>query len=173
MEWLAKISLPLVTLLDVSGKAILALLGGRGDDDEKVSEQEIHHLVREAKTAGVLEPGEKEMIASVMRLGDRPVGAVMTPRPEVNVIDLSDDPKTMRETLAKSRHSRLPVCDGDRDHPIGVLQAKDILAAYMRDETPDFRSLVREVPVIPATVDARDVLAILKRAFGAHGTCAR
>ncbi len=164
MDLLAKISLPLVVVLDISGKLLLTLLGRRGEAEERISEEEIHHLVQQAESAGVLEPGEKEMIAGVMRLGDRPVGAVMTPRTEVDVINLNDDPKAIREMLAQSPHSRLPVSDGDRDRPIGVLQAKDILAAYLRDQTPDFRALVREVPIIPASVDARDVIAILKAA---------
>ena len=162
MVLLAKISLPLVFLLDMSGKAILILLGQGGDAEEKVSEDEIHSLVQEAETAGVLEPGEKEMIAGVMRLGDRAVGAVMTPRPEVDVIDLNDAPEAIRETFADSPHSRLPVSDGNRDDPIGIIQAKDLLAAYMRGEKPDIRSLVREAPVIPSSADARDVLAILR-----------
>ena len=164
MDLLAKISLPLVVVLDISGKLLLTLLGRRGEAEERISEEEIHHLVQQAESAGVLEPGEKEMIAGVMRLGDRPVGAVMTPRTEVDVINLNDDPKAIREMLAQSPHSRLPVSDGNRDRPIGVLQAKDILAAYLRDQTPDFRALVREVPIIPASVDARDVIAILKAA---------
>ncbi|TPQ36592.1 DNA-binding protein [Bradyrhizobium guangdongense] len=164
MDLLAKVSLPLVLLLDFSGKLILALLGRGGKAEETVSEDEIHHLVHEAETAGVLEPGEKEMIAGVMRLGDRPVGAVMTPRTEVDEIDLSDDPETIREIIAKSPHSRFPVSDGDRDEPIGVLQAKDLLIAYMNERTPDLRALVREAPSIPASADARDVLTILKAA---------
>ena len=79
-----------------------ALLGQGGDAQEKVSEDEIHSLVREAETAGVLEPGEKEMIAAVMRLSDRPVGAVMTPRPDVQIIDQRDDPEAIREAFASS-----------------------------------------------------------------------
>jgi putative hemolysin len=74
----------LVWLLDHSGKAILWILGHRGDAEEKVSEDEIHTLVVEAENAGVLEPGEKEMIAGVMRLGDLAVSAVITPRHEVD-----------------------------------------------------------------------------------------
>lgn len=162
MDFLARISMPLVVLLDVSGQFILALLGRSAEAEAKISEDEIHHVVREAEGAGVLEPGEKEMIAGVMRLGDRPVGAVMTPRTEVDEVDLNDDPKTIRATLAKSPHSRLPVTDGDRDRPIGILQAKDLLDSYLREERPDLRSRVREAPIIPASVDARDVLAILK-----------
>jgi putative hemolysin len=164
LDWLSRISLPLVFLLDLSGKLILALLGRGGPAEDKVSEDEIHHLVSEAEIAGVLEPGEKEMIAGVMRLGDRPVGAVMTPRTEVDEIDLNDDPDKIREIVSKSPHSRFPVTDGNRDQPIGVLQAKDMLVAYMHARTPDLRSLVREAPTIPASADARDVLTILKAA---------
>jgi putative hemolysin len=164
MDLLARISLPLVVLLDVSGKIILALLGRSGAAEEKISEDEIHHVVKEAESAGVLEPGEKEMIAGVMRLGDRPVGAVMTPRTEVDEIDLNEDLAAIREIFAKSVHSRWPVSDGDRDRPIGILQAKDLMVAYMHAREPDLRSLVREAPVIPSSADARDVLAILKTA---------
>lgn len=164
MHVLARVSLPLVFLLDLSGKLILTLLGRGGKAEEKVSEDEIHHLVSEAESAGVLESGEKEMIAGVMRLGDRPVGAIMTPRTEVDEIDLSDAPDIIQAIIAKSPHSRFPASDGDRDKPIGVLQAKDLLVAYMNERTPDLRALVREAPSIPASADARDVLAILKAA---------
>jgi putative hemolysin len=164
MDWLAKISLPLVVLLDLSGRFILALLGRGRSVEEMISEDEIHHLVNEAANAGVLEPGEKEMIAGVMRLGDRPVGAVMTPRTDVDEVDLNDEPSRIRDVISKSPHSRFPVSDGDRDRPIGVLQAKDLLVAHMQERTPDLRGLVREAPIIPASADARDVLAILKAA---------
>jgi putative hemolysin len=162
MTLLAKISSPLVTLLDVSGKALLWLLGHRGKKEEKVTEDEIRTLIVEAENAGVLEPGEKEMIAGVMRLGDRPVGAVMTPRRDVNMIDLTDDFDAIREAFSESPHSRLPAHEGDRDHPVGIVQAKDLLDAYMSGGSPDIRQLVRHAPVIPESADARDVVAILK-----------
>ena len=160
MVLLAKISSPLVWLLDHSGKAVLWLLGQRGDADEKVSEDEIRTLVVEAENAGVLEPGEKEMIAGVMRLGDLPVRAVMTPRHEVSSIDLRDDARTIRAAFTTSSHSRLPVFDGDET--LGIVQAKDMLDVYLAGATPDIRELVREAPIIPETVDARDVVAILR-----------
>src|SRR5689334_11012549 len=101
LDRLARISLPLVVVLDVSGKIILALLGRSDTAEDRVSEDEIHHVVKEAESAGVLEPGEREMIAGVMRLGDRPVGAVMTPRGDVDAIDLKDSPAAIREMLLK------------------------------------------------------------------------
>src|SRR5262249_44010564 len=162
MNAMAKISLPLVWLLDRSGKALLWLLGHRGEAEERVSEEEIRTLVVEAENAGVLEPGEKEMIAGVMRLGDLPVGAVMTPRHEVSSIDLGDPPSEIHATLLKTSHSRAVVFDGDRDIALGIVQAKDLLDAYLSGKTPDIRSLVRQAPVIPETLDARDVIAILR-----------
>src|SRR5215208_4736932 len=162
MMLLAKVSLPLVWLLDRSGKALLWLVGHRGEAEEKVSEDEIRSLVVEAEHAGVLEPGEKEMIAGVMRLGDLPVGAVMTPRHEVSMINLADPAPTIYKALLNSNHSRFAVFEGNREHAVGIVQAKDMLDAYLAGQTPDIRQLIRNAPVIPESVDARDVIAILR-----------
>jgi len=162
MMLLANASLPLVWLLDRSGKLLLWLLGQRGDAEEKVSEEEIRTLVVEAENAGVLEPGEKEMIAGVMRLGDLPVAAVMTPRHEVDLIDLSAPEAEVVAAIRSSNYSRFPVCDGNRDQALGIVSAKEMLDAYLSEQTLDIRKLVREAPIIPETVDARDVIAILR-----------
>src|SRR5262245_46919378 len=162
MMMLAKVSSPAVWLLDRSGKALLWLLGQRGEASEKVSEDEIRTLVVEAENAGVLEPGEKEMIAGVMRLGDLPVGAVMTPRREVSMINLTDDFETVRSTLASSSHSRFVVFDQAADAAVGIVNAKDMLDCYLSEQAPDIAKLVRPVPVIPEFLDARDVVAILR-----------
>jgi putative hemolysin len=162
MMLLAKASLPLVWLLDRSGKGLLWLLGQRGEAEEKVSEEEIRTLVVEAENAGVLEPGEKEMIAGVMRLGDLPVAAVMTPRHEVAMIDLGESEADLAASIRSSKYSRLVVFDGNRDHVLGVVSAKELLDAYLSGGAPDIRKLVREAPIIPETVDARDVVAILR-----------
>lgn len=162
MVLLAKISWPLVWLLDRSGKALLWLLGQRGEAEEKVSEDEIRSLVVEAESAGVLEPGEKEMIAGVMRLGDLPVGAVMTPRHEVSMIDVTDPAPTTFKALLSSNHSRFVVFEGNREHAIGIVQAKDMLDAFLAGRSPDIRQLIRDASIIPESLDARDVVAILR-----------
>ena len=110
----------------------------------------------------MLEPGEKEMIAGVMRLGDAPVRAVMTPRREVDMINLSDGPDAIRQTITSSPHSRLPAFDDNPDDVLGVIQAKDMLHAYLKGEHIDIRSYIRTAPIIPDTIDARDVVNILK-----------
>jgi putative hemolysin len=162
MTFIATISSPLVRLLDASGRAVLFLLGQSDEAKETVSEDEIHSLIREAETAGVLEPGEKEMIAGVMRLADRPVGAVMTPRHEVDMIDLDGGDDEIKATLLRSPHSRMPAHRDNKDEPVGILQARDVLAAYLASPSPDIGSLVIAAPSVPASLDARDVIAILR-----------
>jgi putative hemolysin len=102
------------------------------------------------------------MIAGVMRLGDRPVRAIMTPRREVDMIDLSADPEDIRSTIAQSVHSRLPAHGGTPEEMLGVIQAKDLLDAYLRGERPDIRAQVRPAPNVPDTADALDVLDVIK-----------
>lgn len=162
MTILAKAMSHLVWILNASGKAVLWLLGQHGQPDEKVTEEEIRTLISEAEHAGVLEPGEKEMIAGVMRLGDRPVRAVMTPRREVDMLKLADSAKAIRAAIAKSPHSRLPVYETDPDQVLGVVQTKDLLHGYMRLRRLDIKSAIRPAPLIPDSVDARDVVSILK-----------
>lgn len=163
MTWLAKISLPVVWLLDASGRGILRLLGHKGGTVDRVTEEEIRTLVAEAETAGVLEPGERAMISGVMRLGDRPVRAVMTPRHDVDMIDLSQDAETVLKTITESIHSRLPAHAGSPDDMLGIVRAKDLLDAFTRGEQPDLRAHVRSAPVIPDTLDALDVVGMLKK----------
>jgi magnesium and cobalt exporter, CNNM family len=159
---LAKVASPLVSLLDISGRVILRILRQHSQPGERVTEEEIHTLVAEAETAGVLEPGERQMISGVMRLADRSARAVMTPRHEVDMVDLSGDPAQVRQRIIDSVHTRLPVCQETPDIILGVVQAKDLLNAYMRGETPDIRAHVRNAPILPDTVSALDVLNTIK-----------
>jgi putative hemolysin len=162
MTALARIGAPLVSLLDVSGDAILKLLGRRAVAPARMMEDEIKMMVAEAESAGVLEPAERAMIAGVMRLGDRPVRAVMTPRPEVDLIDLSAGPDAIKQRITASVHSRLPVIDGTPDEVLGVIQAKDLLDACLKGEPVEPRNFIRQAPVIPDTMDALEVLTVLK-----------
>jgi len=64
--------------------------------------------------------------------------------------------------LLNSNHSRFAVFEGNREHALGIVQAKDMLDAYLSGQTPDIRKLIREAPVIPESLDARDVIAVLR-----------
>jgi len=158
MSLLSKIGAPVVFLLDISGKAVLALLGQKGEAEEKVTEEEVRTIIAEAETAGVLERDEREMIAGVMRLADRSARALMTPRREVEVIDLADSAEEIREQLRATRRSRLPVQDGEADSIVGVVVVKELIGFLSDGEKPDLRELVSEAPVVMDTAGALQVL---------------
>ncbi len=162
MTAMARIASPIVSFLDMSGRLVLRALGYNAKPEDRVTDEEIRSLMAEAETAGVIEPGEREMIAGVMRLGDRPVRAVMTPRREVDMVDLTADPDEIRKTIVESVHSRLPAHAGTAEEMLGVVQAKDLLDAYLRGDSPDIRAHVRPAPNAPDTVDALDVVDLIK-----------
>jgi putative hemolysin len=162
MTLLAKFAYPLVWCLDISGRAVLRLLGQGGPSDGQVTEEEIRTLMAEAETAGVIEPEERAMIAGVMRLGDRPVRAVMTPRHRVDAIDLSAGTEAIRAAILASAHSRLPVHEGKPEEMLGVVQVKDLLDACLRGETPEPRRFLRTAPVIPDSADALDIVDAIR-----------
>ena len=161
MVLVARVTWPLVWLLDISGRLVLKVLGQKGVRQDQVTEEEIRTLVAEAESSGVLEPGEKEMIAGVLKLGDRNVKVVMTPRHDVDSLNLEDDEEAIRAGLRASQHSRLPVYDASGD-VVGVVQAKELLAAYLAGNIPHIRDFIRHAPVIPDSADARDVIFALK-----------
>jgi putative hemolysin len=162
MTILATVSAPLVFLLDFSGRAILWLLGQRGESEEKVTDEEIKMLVAEAEHHGTIESDERRMIAGVMRLGDRAVRAVMTPRTEVDWINLQSDESAIRKLLMETQHSRLPAGDGGVDVMVGVVQTRDVLAAMLAGRVLDPRRHVRAAPIVYDQADALDVLSRLK-----------
>jgi len=98
MTVVSRVSAPVIWLLDASTKAILRLFGVRAEPDAPVTEQDIKTLVAEAETAGVIETDERKMISGVLRLGDRAVTGVMTPRTDVNSINLDDPADEIRTT---------------------------------------------------------------------------
>jgi putative hemolysin len=161
MAVLAKINAPLVWLLDASGKLVLALLGQKGEAEETVTEEEVRTIIAEAENAGVLERDEREMISGVMRLADRSARALMTPRREVEVIDLSDTLDEIRAQVRATRRNRLPVQDGEADSIIGIIEMKDLFEA-LADDKVELRSLVREAPVVLDTTGALEVLRALR-----------
>jgi putative hemolysin len=162
MTALARIGSPIVSFLDVSGRIVLRALGYGPQPEHRVTDEEIRALVAEAETAGVIEPSERAMIAGVMRLGDRPVRAVMTPRFDVDMLDISADETEIRRIIVQSVHSRLPVHSGTSDEVLGVVQAKDLLDACLRGESPQLQAHLRPAPTVPDTADALDVLNLIK-----------
>ena len=162
MKTLAAIGSPLVWILDLSGKAVLTLIGQGGEPEETVTEEEVKTIIAEATTAGVIESDEHSMISGVMRLADRSARGLMTPRLDVDVVDLADDGDEIRRTILSTHRSRLLVQDGDADSIIGVVAIKDIIGVFANGQPLDLRKFVQQVPVVMDHADALDVVRAIR-----------
>jgi putative hemolysin len=164
MRWLSSITAPIAWLLDGTSALIFRLLGLKRESDNTVTAEELHLVVAEAKTAGVLEEDERAIISGVVRLADRPVREVMTPRTDVDWIDLSASRDELVAALKHIPHSRIPVADGSVDNIVGVVRARDLLEAVLDGRDLNLRELARSAPVIPDLMDAMDALGVLRSA---------
>ncbi|WP_425498708.1 hemolysin family protein [Pannonibacter anstelovis] len=164
MLMLSKISAPLVWLLDRSGRGLLRLLGQQDSAGETVTDEEIRTVLAEAQNAGVIEDEESEMISGVMRLADRTARGLMTPRRDVEVLDLEDSPDEIRNQLRRTVRSRLPVRCGSSDEILGVVAVKDVLGAYLDRPDAEIEPLMRHAPAVSDRTAALAAIETLRRA---------
>lgn len=164
MALLSQAAAPVIWLLDASTRLVFFVFGVRENSEGAVTEQDIRTMVSEAELAGVIETHERAMISGVLRLGDRAVRGVMTPRTQVDWINVDDPPEKIRQMLMDTPRSRLPVAEGPNDTMIGVAQARDMLAALLKGEPLDMRALMRKPTIAPDTLDALEALALLREA---------
>jgi putative hemolysin len=164
MTIISRIAAPAGWLLDASTDLVFRLLGRAEAPEERVTEDDVRALVAEAERTGAIEAAERRMIAGVLRLGNRPVRGVMTPRGEVDWLDADADEQAMRAVLMRTAHSRLPIGQGSTEAILGVVQSRELLAALLAGRRLDLRAAARRAPVVPDTADALDVLATLRAA---------
>lgn len=161
---LAKVTAPLVWLLNASSNAIFRIIGLQRESQEHVTAEELHLIVAEASKSGVIEESERAIISGVVRLADQPVRNVMTPRTDVDWIDLHATPEAIRDALLATPHTRVPVAEGSVEAIIGIVQARDVMMALLRGAHVDLRALSRPVTIVPDQVDAMDALETLRKA---------
>lgn len=162
MTLLASIAAPAVWFLDMSSELVLRLIGQASEGKDRVSDEEVRTIIAEAESAGVLEAEEHHMISGVMRLADRSARGLMTPRLDVELIDLSETSDEIIEKLRTTRHSVLPVQDGPVDSIVGVIVRKDLVENALAAEPLDVKSLVKPAPVLMDRSSALDVLKAIR-----------
>jgi len=162
LNGMSRVGAPIVWLLGKSSGLILRLFGAHADERQGVTEEELSALLAEGAQDGALESGERDMIERLLRLADKPVRAIMTPRNELAWIDRTDPRRDIAATLKATPHSRFVVCDGSVDNVVGVVQAKDILDRILGGGDLSVAAALRKPMVIPDTVTALDALERLK-----------
>jgi putative hemolysin len=162
MTALSHFSAPVVWVLSRSSSVVLRLFGPAIPGEQSVTEEEVKAVVAEGQQAGALETEERHMIERVLRLADKPVRALMTPRNDLAWLDRSDTPEEIAAHLRASHVTRFVVADGRVDNVVGVVAAKDLLDQILTGETMSLASALRQPLVLPDTLTALDALERLR-----------
>ncbi len=154
LSWL---TLPFVWLLNVSSNLLLHLLRVKQHGHGVVTEEEIRLLVAESAEQGVLDPEEHNMVNRVLRLGDRTVDSVMTPRMRIAWLDMAASREENIEVMRETPYSRYPVYRGDESEVVGVVEVKRLLHGFAEGKPELFDHLSKPL-FVPATARALDLL---------------
>jgi putative hemolysin len=164
MAWLARLAAPLVWLLDRSSALIIRLFGIRSRGQSSVTAEELQMIFADATRSGVIEADQHQILTGVVRLAERPVRDMMTPRTEVDWIEADADAKLIRKTIKQSPHSLLPVADGSADQIVGIVKVREVLAAMVAGTPVSIRDMAIKAEVVPDQLDAMDALRVLQSA---------
>jgi len=156
------VAAPLVAVLRASTDGLIRLLGLHRTRQEDVTEEELQSLIAEGEKAGVIEEEEREMIQSVMRLGDRSVKTIMTPRTEMVWLDPGEPASEILTEITGSGHSRFPVALGHADQIVGIVQAKDLLGHLARTGQVDVSAVMHKPTFVPETVTVLNLLEAMR-----------
>lgn len=163
MAVVARVAAPFVWLLDKSSATIMRAIGVRHAGEPGVTAEELQMIFTDATHSGVLEEEERAIMAGVMRLAERPVREVMTPRRELDWIDRNATVEQIRQAIEDSPHSVLPVADGSPDEMVGVVKVREVMAMLLAGREPDLAILLRKAEVVPDQLDAMDALRVLQQ----------
>jgi putative hemolysin len=162
MRALSRLAYPAVWLLGGSVDAVLRLLRARPSAEPQVTEDEIQALIEEGARTGVFLGEERDLLKNVIRLADRPIEALMTPRGEIVWLDLNDPIEVNAREMAQDPHARFPVARGTLDEAVGVVQSKELLAHVLAGAAPDLQAVMRPPLRVPATVSPLRLLELFK-----------
>ncbi|HEY7688124.1 MAG TPA: hemolysin family protein [Dongiaceae bacterium] len=162
MTLMSRLAAPAVWLLSAATELVLKLIPIRHGSEPAVTDEEIKLLMQQGTEAGHFHPAEKTIVDMALRLGDRRISAMMTPRTQVEWLDLSDPIEETRQKIRESHYSRFPVAEGGRRNFVGVVEAKDLLAASLDNRPFDLRAAIKPALYIPETAPALKALEIFR-----------
>ncbi|MGB5239500.1 MAG: hemolysin family protein [Prochlorococcaceae cyanobacterium] len=163
MRTLSRMSAPAVHLLGISTDAVLRLLNVDPSAEPDITEEEIKALIRQGADSGVFEESEHDMVQRVLRLGDRTIKTMMTPRTEIRWLDLESSLEENLTEVKESNHSRFPVGRGSLDDCIGVVRVRSLLTAHLGNDPLDLEALCQPPLYVAESIRSLTVLEQFKR----------
>lgn len=162
MAAFVRLNRPLVRLLSMSTKFVFTLLGAKPSDEPPVTEEEVKVLIGRGAQYGIFEETEREMVEKIFILSDMRVNSLMTPRTQVEWLDLEDTTPYNLHLISDAKYSAFPVGRGSLDDIVGIVYTKDILTMYMSGQPIDLEALALQPLYVPGTLAALKVLEMFK-----------
>jgi putative hemolysin len=163
MRALSRVAAPIAWCLTQTTNLVLRLIRIRKETGGRVTDEEIKYLMREGARSGHFEQAERDIVEMALRLGDRRVSALMTPRTRMEYLDLDDPLAENQRKVLESHYSRFPVIQSGFEKVIGIVQVKDLLAGVLRSQKFDLKAAVTQPVFIPETAPALKALELFKR----------
>jgi putative hemolysin len=167
MRWLSRLTAPLVHILGISTDGLLKIMGVRASAEPPITEEEIRVLIDQGRQAGLFEESEQEMVSRVFRLGDRPIRAIMTPRIEIDWLDIDSPLSEIQRQVMESPYSRFPVSREGIDNCLGIVRVRDLLSAYVAGQPINLAVMLQTPLYISENTRVLEVLELFKQS-GTH-----
>ena len=164
MNLLSRVARPLVWLLSTSSDLILRVLRLNTGEEPPVTDAEIEVLMEQGAEAGIFHESEQEIVANVLRLDEQRVVAIMTPRKDIEFVDLDDPADSLRGQLAHAQHHRVIVCRGGLDQVVGVLLVSELLKPALEGRPLALEAAVRQPLYVPDSVTTTQLIEQFRKA---------
>lgn len=163
MNMLARLAGPLVWLLAASSSFLLRLMGAVRKEEPPVTDEEIKVLMEQGSEAGVFHESEQAIVSNVLRLDEQRIGAIMTHRTDIYVLDLDEPEADIRNRIAESPYTRLVVCRDGLDHIVGILRTADILKDALACKPLEIEQSLRPPLYVPEGVSTTHLLESFRK----------
>lgn len=163
LQFFIRLFSPVSALLTKIGEAASRLT--RGEPELSVTEDELYDIIEDMTEEGTLDEDQGELISSALQFGDVTVESILTPRVDLEAIDIGHSHDEILNQIKAQNHSRLPVYEGSIDNIIGILQIRRFIKAYLHErESLDVRALLDEPLFIHQSTNIDEVLPIMTKA---------
>jgi putative hemolysin len=158
MMLLSRIGGPAVGGLTALTNVVLRVFGVKGEAEPNLTEDEIKALISQGAETGAVGATEENIVQRVFQLGDQRVAAIMTPRPDIEWIDVDATEEELREFLASHSHTQFVVCHGGLDDVLGIVRSADLLPIAFKGSRIELRTLTKEALFVPDSMPAVQLL---------------
>ncbi|MEY4718316.1 MAG: hypothetical protein RL563_934 [Pseudomonadota bacterium] len=162
MNALALMASPLVWLLSSSSNLLLRIMRAHQPPQTTVTNEEIKILMDMGSEAGVFHASEGHLVSNVLKLDEQRVGAIMTTRKDIFVIDLADESHEVNRLIANCPHSKALICRDGLDNVLGILRRSDLLKTLMNGESPDITQVLQTPLYVPDSLTLPHLLEFFR-----------